>query len=174
MIDVLVVDDHAMMRAGLRRVIAGAGDMRVIGMAADGAQALAALTTSRPDVVLMDLSMPGMDGLAATRRITESYPDVNVLVLTSYADQQRVVEALDAGAIGYVLKDAAPGALLADIRWAAQGQSPLGPRVARTLLHARPAARAGGRGADRAGTGGAGSRRQGPGQQADRPRPGHP
>jgi len=141
MIDVLVVDDHALMRAGLRRVIAAAGDMRVVGMAADGAQALAALTTSSSGVVLMDLSMPGMDGLAATRRITKYYPDVNVLVLTSYADQQRVVEALDAGAIGYVLKDAPPGALLDAIRWAAQGQSPLDPRVARTLLHARPAAR---------------------------------
>jgi DNA-binding NarL/FixJ family response regulator len=140
-IDVLVVDDHALMRAGLRRVIAAAGDMRVVGMAADGAQALAALTTSAPRVVLMDLSMPGMDGLAATRTITKYYPDVNVLVLTSYADQQRVVAAMDAGAIGYVLKDAAPGALLAAIRWAAQGHSPLDPRVARTLLRARPATR---------------------------------
>jgi DNA-binding NarL/FixJ family response regulator len=141
MIDVLVVDDHAMMRVGLRRVIAGAGDMRVVGMAADGAQALAALTTSSPGVVLMDLSMPVMDGLVATRRITKYHPDANVLVLTSYADQQRVVEAMDAGAIGYVLKDATPGALLAAIRWAAQGHSPLDPRVARTLLQARPAAR---------------------------------
>lgn len=148
MIDVLVVDDHALMRAGLRGVIAGAGDMRVVGTAADGAQALAALTTSSPRVVLMDLSMPVMDGLAATRRITEHHPDVNVLVLTSFADQERVVEALDAGAIGYVLKDAAPGELLAAIRWAAEGHSPLDPRVARTLLQARPparlAARAGG------------------------------
>ena len=141
MIDVLVVDDHALMRAGLRGVIAGAGDMRVVGMAADGAQALAALATASPGVVLMDLSMPGMDGLTATRRITAHHPDVNVLVLTSFADQERVVEALDAGAIGYVLKDAAPGALLAAIRWAAQGDSPLDPRVARTLLRARPAAR---------------------------------
>ena len=153
MIDVLVVDDHALMRAGLRGVIAGAGDMRVVGMAADGAQALAALTTCSPGVVLMDLSMPGMDGLAATRRITEHHPDVNVLVLTSFADQERVVEALDAGAIGYVLKDAAPGALLAAIRWAAEGHSPLDPRVARTLLQARPsarpAARAGGELTDR-------------------------
>jgi DNA-binding NarL/FixJ family response regulator len=153
MIDVLVVDDHAMMRAGLRGVISGAGDMRVVGMAADGAQALTALTTSSPGVVLMDLSMPGMDGLAATRRITKYHPDVNVLVLTSFADQQRVVEALDAGAIGYVLKDAAPGELLAAIRWAAQGHSPLDPRVARALLHGRPtgrpAARAGGELTDR-------------------------
>jgi DNA-binding NarL/FixJ family response regulator len=136
-IDVLVVDDHALMRAGLRGLIAGAGDMRVVGMAADGAQALAALATSTPDVVLMDLSMPGLDGVTATRRISEEHPDVAVLVLTSYSDQQRVLEAMDAGAIGYVLKDTDPAQLLAAIRSAARGDSPLDPRVARTILHGR-------------------------------------
>jgi DNA-binding NarL/FixJ family response regulator len=136
-IDVLVVDDHALMRAGLRGLIAGAGDMRVIGMAADGAQALAALAASTPDVVLMDLSMPNLDGVAATRRISEEHPDVAVLVLTSYSDQQRVLEAMDAGAIGYVLKDTDPVQLLAAIRSAARGDSPLDPRVARTILHTR-------------------------------------
>ena len=137
MIDVLVVDDHALMRAGLRGVIAGAGDMRVVGMAADGAQALAALTACSPGVVLMDLSMPGMDGVAATRRISDLHQDVAVLVLTSYSDQQRVLEAMDAGAIGYVLKDTDPVHLLAAIRSAARGDSPLDPRVARTILHTR-------------------------------------
>jgi DNA-binding NarL/FixJ family response regulator len=136
-IDVLVVDDHALMRAGLRGLIAGAGDMRVVGMAADGAQALAALSASTPDVVLMDLSMPGLDGVGATRRISEQHPDVAVLVLTSYSDQQRVLEAMDAGAIGYVLKDTDPVQLLAAIRSAARGDSPLDPRVARTILHTR-------------------------------------
>jgi DNA-binding NarL/FixJ family response regulator len=137
MIDVLVVDDHALMRTGLRGVIAAAGDMRVVGMAADGVQALEAMATTPPDVVLMDLSMPVMDGVATTRRITEEYPDVAVLVLSSYSDQQRVLEALDAGAIGYVLKDTDPADLVAAIRSAAQGHSPLDPRVAATILHTR-------------------------------------
>jgi DNA-binding NarL/FixJ family response regulator len=136
-IDVLVVDDHALMRAGLRGVIAGAGDMRVVGMAADGAEAIEAVATTSPHVVLMDLSMPGMDGVAATRRITDEFPDVDVVVLTSYTDQQRVLEAMDAGAIGYILKDTDPVDLLAAIRSAAQGHSPLDPRVARTILHTR-------------------------------------
>lgn len=140
MIDVLVVDDHALMRVGLRGLIAAADDMRVVGVAADGAEALEAVATTSPHVVLMDLSMPGMDGITATRSIVEDHPDVGVLVLTSYSDQQRVMEALDAGAIGYVLKDTDPVDLLAAIRSAAQGHSPLDPRVARTVLHTRRSA----------------------------------
>jgi DNA-binding NarL/FixJ family response regulator len=137
MIDVLLVDDHALMRAGLRALIAASGDMRVVGLAADGSEALEMLTTTTPHVVLMDLSMPIMDGVTATRRITKEHPDVEVLVLTSFSDQHQVLEALDAGAIGYVLKDTDPADLLEAIRSAARGQSPLDPRVARTLLHAR-------------------------------------
>ena len=137
MIDVLVVDDHALMRAGLRGVIAGGGDMRVVGMVADGAQALAALATSCADVVLMDLSMPGMDGVTATRRISREFPDTAVLVLTSFSDPQRVTDALDAGAVGYVLKDSEPASLLEAIRAVARGLSPLDPRVARMVLDGR-------------------------------------
>jgi DNA-binding NarL/FixJ family response regulator len=136
-IDVLVVDDHALMRSGLTGLIAAAEDMRVVGTAGDGAEAVAAVTRLRPDVVLMDLSMPVMDGVTATRRILEEHPEVEVLVLTSFSDQQRVLEALDAGAGGYVLKDTEPADLLAAIRSTARGHSPLDPRVARTLLHAR-------------------------------------
>lgn len=137
MIDVLLVDDHALMRAGLRGLITAAGDMRVVGVAADGAEALAALATTTPHVVLMDLSMPVMNGVSATRRITKEHPGVEVLVLTSFSDEQEVLDALDAGAIGYVLKDTDPADLLEAIRSASRGQSPLDPRVARTLLHAR-------------------------------------
>jgi len=138
-IDVLVVDDHSLMRTGLRGVIGAAEDMRVVGAVADGVQALAAVTAGNPDVVLMDLSMPGMDGVTATRRITAQHPTVCVVVLTSYADPQRVVAAMDAGATGYVLKDTDPLRLLAAIRAAAQGHSPLDPRVARMLLHCQAA-----------------------------------
>nr|WP_275585868.1 response regulator transcription factor [Geodermatophilus sabuli] len=133
----MVVDDHALMRSGLTGLIAAAEDLRVVGTAADGAEAVDAVTRLAPHVVLMDLSMPVMDGVAATRRIMESHPDVEVLVLTSFSDQQRVMEALDAGAAGYVLKDTEPADLLAAIRSTARGHSPLDPRVARTVLHAR-------------------------------------
>ena len=137
MIDVLVVDDHALIRTGLSGLIAAAGDMRVVGTAADGAEAVEQVARLAPHVVLMDLSMPVLDGIGATRRIVEEHPDVEVLVLTSFSDQQRVMEALDAGAGGYVLKDTQPADLLAAIRSTARGHSPLDPRVARTVLHAR-------------------------------------
>jgi DNA-binding NarL/FixJ family response regulator len=136
-IEVLIVDDHALMRAGLCGVIASAPDMRLAGTAGDGAQAIEAVGALTPHVVLMDLSMPVMDGIAATRRITAEHPDVEVLVLTSFSDQARVMEALDAGAIGYLLKDTDPDGLLEAIRSAARGHSPLDPQVARTILHAR-------------------------------------
>jgi DNA-binding NarL/FixJ family response regulator len=138
-IDVLVVDDHALMRAGLRGLIDGADDMRVVGMAADGAEALELMPGASPHVVLMDLSMPGMDGVTATDRISREYPDTAVLVLTSFSDRQQVTEALDAGAVGYVLKDNDPASLLEAIRAVARGLSPLDPRVARMVLDGRRA-----------------------------------
>jgi DNA-binding NarL/FixJ family response regulator len=136
-IDVLLVDDHVLMRAGLRTVVAGAGDMRVVGVASDGLEALHQVGALSPQVVVMDLSMPTMDGVTATRRITAEHPDVQVLVLTSFSDGGRVTEALDAGAAGYLLKDAEPTELLTAIRAVANGQSPLDPRVARTFLQTR-------------------------------------
>jgi DNA-binding NarL/FixJ family response regulator len=139
LVDVLVVDDHSLMRAGLRGLIDGADDMRVVGLAADGAEALDLLRTTAPHVVLMDLSMPGMDGITATARISEEFPGTAVLVLTSFSDQQRVTEALDAGAVGYVLKDTEPAGLLDAVRQVARGHSPLDPRVARVVLHGRRA-----------------------------------
>jgi DNA-binding NarL/FixJ family response regulator len=136
-IDVLVVDDHELMRAGLRGLIDGTADMRVVGMAADGLQALDLVPRLSPHVVLMDLSMPGMDGVTATGRICGEHPDTAVLVLTSFSDQERVLQALDAGAVGYVLKDTDPANLLDAIRAVSRGQSPLDPRVARMVLHGR-------------------------------------
>ena len=137
MIDVLLVDDHALMRAGLRALIEDAGDMRVVGAAADGAEAIDRAHELRPDVVLMDLSMPGVDGAEATRRLAAELPDLQVLVLTSFADGENVVRALDAGAAGYLLKDADPASLVDAVRAVASGQSPLDPRVARTYLSTR-------------------------------------
>jgi DNA-binding NarL/FixJ family response regulator len=136
-IDVLVVDDHALMRSGLAGLVDGTDDMRVVGTASDGAEALALIPGCSPHVVLMDLSMPGMDGVTATARIGAAHPDTAVLVLTSFSDQQRVTEALDAGAVGYVLKDTEPSTLLEAIRAVARGHSPLDPRVARMVLHGR-------------------------------------
>jgi DNA-binding NarL/FixJ family response regulator len=134
MIRVLVVDDHPMVRTGLASLLNNAADIEVVGEAADGAQAVSLVDTTSPEVVLMDLSMPVMDGVAATRALRGDHPDVRVVVLTSFSDQARVREAIAAGATGYVLKDCTPEELLAAIRAAANGQAPLDPRVAGALL----------------------------------------
>ena len=134
MTSVLVVDDHAMVRSGLTVLIDATGDLHVVGEAADGRQAVALAADLAPDVVLMDLSMPGMDGVEATRELLRERPDSVVVVLTSFSDQPRVAEALKAGAVGYLLKDCDPRDLIAAIRSAAEGHAPLDPRVARALL----------------------------------------
>jgi DNA-binding NarL/FixJ family response regulator len=139
-IRVLLVDDHQLVRAGLASLLDAAGDMRVVGQAGDGAAAVAAARTLEPDVVLMDLSMPILDGVEATRQILAALPAVQVLVLTSFSDRTRVDQALSAGAIGYLLKDSEPADLLSGVRAAARGESPLDPRVARALLPTRAAA----------------------------------
>lgn len=137
MIDVLLVDDHLLVRSGLQSLVDSATDMRVVGAAADGREAVDLLATVHPQVVLMDLSMPVMDGVAATREATRIAPDIQVLVLTSFSDRGRVRDAIDAGAVGYVLKDSDPAELLEAIRAVARGESPIDPRVARTLLQLR-------------------------------------
>jgi DNA-binding NarL/FixJ family response regulator len=135
-IRVVIVDDHAMLRAGLEQLLAGEADLEVVGKAADGAEAVALVREVRPDVVLMDLQMPDLDGVEATRQIVgEELADV--LVLTSYSDAERIVGALDAGALGYLLKDAEPDEVLRGIRAVARGESPINPRAARELLGAR-------------------------------------
>ncbi len=137
MITVMVVDDHAVVRTGLGELIGAAPDMRVVATAENGERAVERYAVEHPDVVLMDLSMPGLDGVEATRRIVASGEAVQVVVLTSFSDRDRIVAALDAGAVGYLLKDAEPDEILRGVRAAAEGGSPLDPRAARTMLAAR-------------------------------------
>jgi DNA-binding NarL/FixJ family response regulator len=136
-IRVLLVDDHSLVRAGLERLLATANDVEVVGGAADGAEAIELARRLQPDVVLMDLSMPNVDGIAATRELVGGEEDVQVVVLTSLSDRERILAALDAGAVGYLLKDAEPQELIAGVRAAARGESPLAPKAARALLTAR-------------------------------------
>ena len=136
---VVLVDDHAVIRAGLAQLIATADDIEVVGQAADGAAAIEQARALKPDVVLMDLQMPGVDGVAATREIVAAGLGVDVLVLTSYSDNERILDALDAGAVGYLLKDADPDDVLTGIRAVSRGESPIHPKAARALLGARSA-----------------------------------
>lgn len=134
MIRVMLVDDHRIVLAGLAGLIEAAEDMEVVALAGDGDVAAQLALQTRPDVILMDLSMPQVDGLEATRRVLELCPDCYVLVLTSFSDRARIVDALRAGAVGYLLKDSEPDDVLRGIRAAARGESPLDPRVAREVL----------------------------------------
>jgi DNA-binding NarL/FixJ family response regulator len=133
------VDDHAIVRNGLVQLLSSDPELEVVGAVGDGAAAVSLCAELHPDVALMDLSMPGMDGVEATSRIVESAPGVQVVVLTSFVDRERVLAALDAGAIGYLLKDAEPEELLRGVHAAARGESPLDPRAARTMLGAQRA-----------------------------------
>lgn len=121
MITVIVVDDHRLVRAGLEQLLALTDDIRVVGSAADGSTAVALVAEQRPDVVLMDISMPGVDGIQATRALLARDPAVRVLVLTSVSDHERILESLDAGALGYLMKDAEPDELFDRIRAVATG-----------------------------------------------------
>ncbi len=137
MIRVLLAEDHAIVRSGLERLLGTTTDIEVVAGAADGEQAVGLAAEHRPDVVLMDVSMPNMDGIEATRRILEQDDEVQVVVLTSISDRAKIEAALDAGAIGYLLKDAEPDEVIRGIRAAARGESPIAPKAARTLLAAR-------------------------------------
>lgn len=141
-IRVALVDDHAVIRAGLEQLLSGTDDIVVVAHAENGQQAVEVVRRERPDVVLMDLQMPGVDGVAATRMIMAENLGVDVLVLTSYSDGERIVAALDAGAVGYLLKDADPDDVLHGIRAVSRGESPIHPRAARTLLGVRAGSQA--------------------------------
>jgi DNA-binding NarL/FixJ family response regulator len=136
-IRVLLAEDHSLVRAGLADLLGNVRDFEVVGAAADGAEAVTLAAERRPQVVLMDLVMPGLDGIEATRRIVSADPAVQVVVLTSFSDRTRIMEALDAGAVGFLLKDAEPDELFRGIRAAARGESPLAPKAAREVLLTR-------------------------------------
>lgn len=136
-IKVLVADDHAVVRNGLVQLLATAEDLELAAEAADGRQAVDAAERAEPDVILMDISMPVLDGVAATRQILARDPGAKVVMLTSFADNRRILDALEAGASGYLLKHAEPDELLDAIRAAAAGEAPLDPKAARVLLDSR-------------------------------------
>jgi DNA-binding NarL/FixJ family response regulator len=137
MIRLLIADDHSVVRTGLRHLVATFDDVELVGAAADGEEAVALCADHDPDVVLMDLEMPVLDGIEATRRIVEAQPRVAVVVLTSFSDREQILRALDAGAVGYLLKDAEPAELERAVRAAARGEAPLDPRAGRALLQDR-------------------------------------
>jgi len=133
-IRVLVADDHAIVRKGIRALLATEPDIEVVGEAADGREAVTEAERLRPDVILMDLVMPEMDGIEATRRITEQQPEARILVLTSFAAHDKVFPAIKAGALGYLLKDSGPEELVQAIRQVHRGESSLHPAIARKVL----------------------------------------
>jgi two-component system response regulator NreC len=135
-IRVLITDDHTLFRSGLRLLLSNEPDIAVVGEAGDGAEAIRLARTLRPDVVLMDITMPGMSGLDATRAIRQDLPEVRVLILTMHEDEGYLRESLRAGASGYVLKRAAAAELAAAIRAAWRGETFIYPSLTRALVRA--------------------------------------
>ena len=133
-IRLLIVDDHPVVRDGLRGMFAGETDFEVVGEAADGAEAVTRAEGLRPDVILMDLRMPGLDGVSAIRRLADRSVAAHVLVLTTYETDREVLDAIDAGATGYLLKDAPREELFRAVRAAARGEAVLSPSVATRLV----------------------------------------
>lgn len=139
-ITVALVDDHAVLRGGLAQLLNSESDIEVVGMASDGSGALTLVRELHPDVLIMDLQMPGVDGVTATRQVVGE-GGTDVLVLTSFSDTDRIVAALDAGAVGYLLKDTEPEDVIEGVRAVSRGESPIHPRAARQLLSALPVPR---------------------------------
>ncbi len=134
MIRVLLVDDHRLIRAGLRALCESESDIEVVGEASDGREAVQLAASTAPDVVLMDLRMPKQDGIRTTRTILGARPSIRVLVLTTFDDDDHLYPALEAGACGFLVKDAAPAELLDSIRRAARDENPYSPSVLRRLV----------------------------------------
>lgn len=134
MTTVLLVDDHPVVREGLRGMIDAEDDLTVVGEAASGGEAIALATSLRPDVILMDLRMPGIDGVAATERILATLPSTRIVVVTTYESDADILRAVEAGAAGYLLKDASRTELAAAVRDAAAGRTALAPSVAGRLF----------------------------------------
>lgn len=133
-ITVLLVDDQELMRMGLSMVLGSQDDIEIVGDAADGAAAISAVERLRPDVVLMDVRMPGVDGVTATERIVASHPEVRVIVMTTFDLDEHALGALRAGASGFLLKDTPPEDLVSAIRSVAVGDAVVSPRVTRRLI----------------------------------------
>ena len=133
-IKVLIADDHAIVREGLRTLLNNAQDMELAGEAENGLEVIALADKIQPDIILMDLVMPKLDGLEAIRTIKQKHPQIPILVLTSFADEDKVFPAIKAGAMGYLLKDTAPSQLIKAIQDVYQGQSFLHPSIAFMLL----------------------------------------
>ena len=145
MIRVILADDHGVIRDGLGRLIAALEDVELVGMAADGGEAVERAEELRPDIVVMDLMMPNLDGIEATARIKAAHPELEVIALTSFIEEARVVAAIEAGASGFLLKDAEADELAAAIRAAAAGEVHLDPAVAGIVARRmRDGGRAGG------------------------------
>lgn len=133
-IQILIVDDHPVVRAGLRGMLEGQNDFEIVGEAADGAQAIARAAQLQPNVVLMDLRMPHTDGVTAIAQLSKTLPHVRVLVLTTYDSDADILRAIEAGATGYLLKDAPREELFRAIRAAARGEAVLSPAVAARVM----------------------------------------
>jgi DNA-binding NarL/FixJ family response regulator len=136
-IEVVIADDHPLVRDALTQLLDGEDDISVVGATKDGREAVELALRTSPDVVLMDLEMPELNGIEATRALKEAGCTANVVVLTTFSDRERIIGTLDAGALGYLLKDAEPDEIIRGVRAAAKGHSPLAPRAAHELITAR-------------------------------------
>jgi len=134
MIRLLIADDHPLVRSALTQLFDAVDDVTVVASVADGEQAVAAALDTGPDVVLMDLEMPTLDGIEATRALRQRDSQARVVILTTFSDRERILGAIDAGALGYLLKDAEHDEIIRGVRAAAIGDAPLAPRAAREML----------------------------------------
>ncbi len=137
MITLLIADDHPLVRNALTQLLGAVDDIDVVGTATNGREAVDMTLGTSPDVVLMDLEMPELNGIEATRTLKAAGSAARIVILTTFSDRERIIGALDAGALGYLLKDADPEEIIRGVRAAAQGDSPLAPRAAREMISER-------------------------------------